>query len=168
MKPNECQAKKREIADHYKRKAKGQKNRRRGWWRTRIGALNKVFGGRFRYGNGRLYQFNDDSGGREDLRILLDHYAYSNPLAMPRVIKARAPWLSESERESLINQVGSSADRPVPTIEARASAAAQQGNVLSFAVKSTDSASGQMRRSGGECVGRPTSTTSSEQMRQAA
>jgi hypothetical protein len=97
-------AKKREIANHY-RKAKAR-NRRSGWWRTRIGALNKVFGGQFRYGDGKLYQLTDDTGGREDLRILVDHYASSNPLAMSRVIKARAPWLSESERESLVDEVG--------------------------------------------------------------
>ena len=109
---NECQAarlprdlktvraKKREIGNHYKQN--GKKNRRRGWWRTRIGALNKVFGGPSRYGDGKLYQFADDDAGREDLQILLDHYASSNPAAVPRVIKARAPWLSESERESLI------------------------------------------------------------------
>jgi hypothetical protein len=80
--------------------------RRRGWWNARKGALTKVFGSRFRYGNGTLYQFTDDDAGREDLRILLDHYAYSNPQAIQRVIKARAPWLTGSERESLIEQAG--------------------------------------------------------------
>ena len=92
-------------------KTKAQKERdaerqRRGWWNTRKGALTKVFGGSLRYGGGGLYQFADDDAGREDLHILLDHYAYSNPLAIPRVIKARAPWLSEPERNSLMEQVG--------------------------------------------------------------
>lgn len=89
-----------------KKAEKKREKRRRGWWRTRIGALNKVFGGPRRYGDGRLYQFSDDDAGREDLCILLDHYAYSNPAAMPRIIKARAPWLTEPERESLMEQVG--------------------------------------------------------------
>ena len=106
--------------EHFVAKAKPQKRRpktkaqqerdaerhRRGWWNARIGALTKVFGGTLRYGGGGLYQFTDDDAGREDLHILLDHYAYSNPLATPRVIKARAPWLSEPERESLMDQVG--------------------------------------------------------------
>ncbi len=83
-----------------------RQKRRRGWWRTRIGALTKVFGGSFRYGGAKLYQFTDDDAGREDLHILLDHYVFSNPLKIPGVIKARAPWLSDSERESLMEQVG--------------------------------------------------------------
>jgi hypothetical protein len=85
---------------------KKDEKRRRGWWRTRIGALTKIFGGPLRYGDGKLYQLTDDDAGREDLHILLDHYAYSNPLAIPRVIKARAPWLTGSERDSLMEQVG--------------------------------------------------------------
>jgi hypothetical protein len=91
-----------------KKAEKKAEKRRRGWWRTRIGALTKIYGGPFRYGGGGLYQFTDDDAGRDDLRILLDHYAYSNPLAIPRIIKARVPWLTESERESLMEQVGRS------------------------------------------------------------
>jgi hypothetical protein len=81
-------------------------NRRRGWWRTRIGALTKIYGGPSRYGDGKLYQFTADDAGREDLRILLDHYAFSNPAKIPAVIEARAPWLTEPERENLMEQVG--------------------------------------------------------------
>ncbi len=70
---------------------------------VRIGDLTKLFG--HRYGGGKLYQFPDDDAGREDLRILLDHYSYSNPLAIPRVIKARAPWLVGVEWEYLLEGV---------------------------------------------------------------
>lgn len=102
-------AKKREIARRYdfaKKADKKDDKRRRGWWRVRIGALNKVFGGELRYGGGKLYEFTDDDAGREDLCILLDHYAHSNPGAIPRVIKARAPWLAQSERETLLAHAG--------------------------------------------------------------
>lgn len=78
----------------------------RTWWRIRIGALTKIFGAR--YGDDKLYQFSDDDAGREDLRILLNHYVYSNPLAIPRVIKSRAPWLTDSEREDLMAEVSRS------------------------------------------------------------
>jgi hypothetical protein len=81
-------------ARRFQRDNKTSDKRRRGWWRTRTGALTKVFGSPLRYGGGKLYQLTDDDAGREDLHILLDHYVQSNPAAMPRVIKARAPWLS--------------------------------------------------------------------------
>jgi hypothetical protein len=100
-------AKKREISVRYAHDKKN-KSRRRGWWNTRKGALTKVFGSQRRYGGGKLYQFTDDDAGREDLRILLDHYALSNPAALTRVIKARAPWLSKPERDSLMEHVGAS------------------------------------------------------------
>jgi hypothetical protein len=76
------------------------------WWRLRIGALTRIFGSR--YGGRTLYQFSDDDAGREDLRILLDHYVYSNPLAVTRVIKTRAPWLADTECEDLIDRVARS------------------------------------------------------------
>jgi hypothetical protein len=76
--------------------------RQRAFHRVRIGALTKIFGER--YGGGKLYVFPDDDAGREDLRILLDHYSISNPLALLRVIKARAPWLTHTERDSLMEQ----------------------------------------------------------------
>ena len=66
--------------------------RQHSFQRLRIGDLGKVFG--HRYGGGKLYQFPHDDAGLEDLRLLADHYAYANPAALPRVIKARAPWLT--------------------------------------------------------------------------
>ena len=75
--PKTVRGKKREIAVRYTWQ---HKKRRREYHRARIGALTKVFGGAARYGDGKLYQFADDDAGREDLRILLDHYAYSNPV----------------------------------------------------------------------------------------
>jgi hypothetical protein len=39
------------------------------------------------------------------LRVLLDHYAYANPAAITRVIKARAPWLTDdAEKEALLEE----------------------------------------------------------------
>jgi hypothetical protein len=61
--------------------------------KIRIGALNKVFA--YRYGGTpESYVFPDDDAGR--VKILLDHYAWTNPLAMPRVIAWRAPWMDEA------------------------------------------------------------------------
>jgi hypothetical protein len=87
-------------SSHDKKKTEKQ---RRAFHAVRIGTLIKIFG--YRYGGGEFYVFTDDDAGREDLIILLDHYARGNPLAVPRVIKARAPWLSDTEREELLEQV---------------------------------------------------------------
>jgi hypothetical protein len=73
--------------------------------RLRIGDLGKLFG--YRYGPNRTeYVFPDDDAGREDLAILLQHYyGGGNPLAVPRVIKRRAPWMDDDETVALINQI---------------------------------------------------------------
>ena len=47
--------------------------------------------------------FPDDDAGREDLRILLDHYSVSNPLRMKRIVEAWAPWLVGPQRDALID-----------------------------------------------------------------
>jgi hypothetical protein len=86
-----------------KRRPKTEAQKLRGFQSARIGALTKVFGNR--YGGGKLYRFTEDDAGREDLRILLDHYAHSNPIAIPRIIKARAPFLMETERETMLDMV---------------------------------------------------------------
>lgn len=68
-----------------------------------MGYLNKFFA--YRYGGGKDYVFPDDDAGREDLRILLDHYYWSNRWAMPRAIKKRAPWMSEQEADGLLAHI---------------------------------------------------------------
>jgi hypothetical protein len=73
------------------------------WHPVRIGDLIKIFGAR--YGGGELFIFPNDDAGREDLRILLDHYVRAKPSAIPRVIKARAPWLTVVEHEDLLQLV---------------------------------------------------------------
>jgi hypothetical protein len=70
----------------------------------RIGALNKLFA--HRYGGARHdYVFPDDDAGLEDLKILLHHYCWNNPLAMTRVIELRAPWVNDKQAANLIEQV---------------------------------------------------------------
>ena len=69
--------------------------------RLRIGDLNKLFA--HRYGGSRAtYVFPDDDSGLEDLKILIHSYAWSNPLAIPRIIKIRAPW---ADAEAIISEV---------------------------------------------------------------
>jgi hypothetical protein len=67
----------------------------------RVGALNAIFAKRYG-GQRENYVFPDDDAGREDLTILLHHYALNNPLAMPRIIGWRAPWMSKEETGELI------------------------------------------------------------------
>ena len=46
--------------------------------KQRIGALNKLFA--YRYGGARDdYVFPDDDAELEDLKLLLNHYAWTNP-----------------------------------------------------------------------------------------
>jgi hypothetical protein len=73
-----------------------------GWHPVRIGDLHKLFGRRYR---GQFYQFPDDDAGREDLRILLEHYSTSNPIVIPKVVKVRAPWLTGAELDDLLQEV---------------------------------------------------------------
>ena len=69
--------------------------------RLRIGDLNKFFA--HRYGGSReTYVFPDDDSGLEDLKLLIHSYAWSNPLAIPRIIKIRAPW---ADAEAIISEV---------------------------------------------------------------
>jgi hypothetical protein len=72
--------------------------------RQRIGDLHRLFSDR--YGGSReSYVFPDDDAGTEDLIILLQHYRANNPLAMRRIIKLRAPWMSEAEAAHTLEQV---------------------------------------------------------------
>ena len=69
-----------------------------------IGALNKFFA--YRYdGTSEGWTFPPDDAGKEDLKILLDHYYWTNPLAMPRVIALRAPWMNEADADGVLAQV---------------------------------------------------------------
>jgi hypothetical protein len=70
----------------------------------RIGDLNKLFARRYG-GNRESYVFPDDDAGLEDLKILLHHYALNNPLAMPRIIELRAPWMNEAAAARLLEQI---------------------------------------------------------------
>jgi hypothetical protein len=90
-------------ASSKKPRRRTEEQRRRAFQSVRIGDLTKVFG--YRYGGGKLYQFPDDDAGRDDLHILVDHYAYANPLAIYRVLKARAPWLLGVEQDSLLDEI---------------------------------------------------------------
>jgi hypothetical protein len=63
--------------------------------------LNKFFD--HRYGGTReAYVFPDDDSGLEDLKILIHSYAWSNPLAIRRIIKMRPPW---ADAEAIISEV---------------------------------------------------------------
>ena len=89
------------IAESFRR-AIERKNRAIGT--QRIGDLNKLFAWRYG-GNRESYVFPDDDAGVEDLKILLHHYALNNPLAMPRIIKLRAPWMNEAASIRLLEQI---------------------------------------------------------------
>jgi hypothetical protein len=72
--------------------------------RLRIGDLNKLFA--YRYGGDRTtYEFPDDDAGRDDLKILVQHYGHTNPDKMWKVAKLRAPWMDSDEVLHLIEQV---------------------------------------------------------------
>ena len=88
------------IAESFRR-AIERKNRAIGT--QRIGDLNKLFARR--YGNRESYVFPNDDAGAEDLKILLHHYALNNPLAMPRIIRLRAPWINEAAAARLLEQI---------------------------------------------------------------
>jgi hypothetical protein len=76
-----------------------QRSRQIAFQRTRIGDLNKLF--RSRYG-GEFYEFPEDDAGRDDLLILLHHYAYSNPQRAPKVVQTHAPWLTGAELDDFM------------------------------------------------------------------
>jgi hypothetical protein len=77
------------------RGAEGKKNR--AIWVQRIHALNRIFESRYR---GEI--FPDDDAGLADLKILIHHYYWGNPIAMPRIIKMRAPWV---DAEAIIEEI---------------------------------------------------------------
>ena len=72
--------------------------------RLRIGELNKLFRRRYAGYDGE-YELPDDDSGREDLMILLHHYANSNPLQMTKIIELRAPWMGVDERRSVLDRI---------------------------------------------------------------
>jgi hypothetical protein len=90
-----------DIAELFQRRIE-RKNRAIGT--QRIGDLNKLFARRYS-GNRESYVFPDDDAGLEDLKILLRHYALNNLLAMPRIIKLRAPWMNEAAAARLLEQI---------------------------------------------------------------
>jgi hypothetical protein len=70
----------------------------------RIGDLNTLYV--HRYGGGREgYVFPEDDAGLEDLEFLLHHYSLNNPLAIPRIIKLRAPWMDKDRARRLQEQI---------------------------------------------------------------
>ena len=73
--------------------------------RLRVGDLNKLYA--HRYGGCRPNVFPDDDSGIEDLKVLAHHYA-SNPIALPRIIKLRAPW---ADAEKILEEVSSNPRR---------------------------------------------------------
>jgi len=84
------------------RRANEKRNRAIG--AQRIGSLNALFA--YRYGGNREdYIFPEDDAGLEDLKILLHHYALNNPLAMPRITKLRAPWMTAGAAKRLFEQI---------------------------------------------------------------
>ena len=70
----------------------------------RVGDLNKLLARRYA-SNRESYVFPDDDAGLEDLKILLHHYALNNPLAMPKIVKLRAPWMDEAAATRLLEQI---------------------------------------------------------------
>ena len=78
------------------KKKKSKDQRKRAFQAMRIGDLNKLFAKRNR-GTREDYVFPDDDAGIDDLRILLGHYAYSNPQRLTKVAALRAPWLTGTQ-----------------------------------------------------------------------
>ena len=70
--------------------------------RLRVGDLNKLFAHRYRSCRA-TYILPDDDDGIEKLNVLAHHYA-SNPIALPRIIKLRAPW---ADAEKILEEVAS-------------------------------------------------------------
>jgi hypothetical protein len=92
-------------AEEKKKKSKDQ--RKRAFQAMRTGDLNKLFAKR--YDSTREdYVFPDDDAGVDDLRILLGHYAYSNPLRLTKIAALRAPWLKGAQLEYMIADAATS------------------------------------------------------------
>jgi hypothetical protein len=72
--------------------------------RLRIGDLNTLF--QYRY---RSTVYPDDDDGRHSLSIILHHYARNNPMKVPKIIKAHAPWMPQDEIDELLQAI---ADKP--------------------------------------------------------
>ena len=60
------------------KRKKSKDQRKRAFQAMRTGDLNKLFAKRYQ-GTREDYVFPDDDSGIDDLRNLLEHYAYSNP-----------------------------------------------------------------------------------------
>jgi hypothetical protein len=52
------------------------------------------------------WTFPDDDAGRDDLRILAEHYIASNPLRLTKVVAMRAPWMTGAELSDFLADVG--------------------------------------------------------------
>jgi hypothetical protein len=100
--------KKAETPEQRKEKKKKSKDqRKRAFQAMRTGDLNKLFAKRY-LSTREDYVFPDDDAGIEDLRILLGHYAYSNPHRLTKVATLRAPWLTGAQFEYMMaDAVGS-------------------------------------------------------------
>ena len=62
----------------------------------RLKDLNRLIAHRHG-GDAASYTLPDDDAGREYLYILISHYANVDPGAPARIIKLRAPWMTETE-----------------------------------------------------------------------
>jgi hypothetical protein len=78
------------------KKKKSEDQRKRAFQAMRTGDLNKLFAKRYR-STREDYVFPDDDAGIDDLRILLGHYAYSNPQRLTKIAALRAPWLTGTQ-----------------------------------------------------------------------
>jgi hypothetical protein len=92
------------MSNEKKRRHKRPQTKEQVIGRLRIGELNKLFRRRYA-GYAGEYELPDDDSGREDLMILLHHYANSNPLQMAKIIELRAPWMGVDERRSVLDRV---------------------------------------------------------------
>jgi hypothetical protein len=81
--------------------------------RLAVGELSRLF--RMRYGGDYDWRFPDDDAGHEDLMILAHHYA-SNPMALPRIIRQRAPW---ADADAVMEEVTSNPQRYQPAVLGR-------------------------------------------------
>ena len=83
------------------KKKKSKDQRKRAFQAMRTGDLNKLFAKRYQ-GAREDYVFPDDDSGIDDLRILLGHYAYSNPGRLTKIAALRAPWLTGAQYKYML------------------------------------------------------------------
>ena len=84
-----------------RKKKKSKDQRKRAFQAMRTGDLNKLFAKRY-HGAREDYVFPDDDSGIDDLRILLEHYAYSNPGRLTKIVALRAPWLTGAQYQYML------------------------------------------------------------------